>query len=73
MNRPQTVFVVEFSRSELAVRIAEACIGVKRPENVTAQVALQEFPPEVQHGFYQAADEALNYIHTCLMNGKRPS
>lgn len=53
---------------ELTVRIAEACMGNKRPINTTAEEAfaqLQEMDRETAAGFSRAAFVSATYIAEC--------
>jgi len=54
--------VAEFDQIELACRIAEGCLGIKRPKNATAQQALNEFNLDSRIGFLKAAENAMRYM-----------
>ena len=58
---------------ELACRIAEACIGVKRPEGMTPKQALNQLKnstdSETVERFYGASTLALEYVMECLNSG----
>lgn len=58
--------VADIDPSELACRIAEGAIGVKRPKGVTPQQALSDLDKESRDGFYRAAYNAAQYMTECF-------
>lgn len=54
--------VVKINGLELALIIAEAAIGVKRPPGATIEEALEYFDPETRQGFINAAQKATEYV-----------
>lgn len=58
--------VAEIDADELSCRIAEACIGVKRPKGTSARQALASFDEETRTGFFKAAEIAVEYITSCI-------
>lgn len=59
----------EIDPAELTLRIAEACIGIKRPPNKSAKEALAELhaaEPEIIGGFNRAAIRAAEYFVECI-------
>jgi hypothetical protein len=70
------VLAVEIPRHELACRIAEASIGLKRPPGVTAIEALAQLravEPDTVASFYRVADRAVLFFHECVNAGKAPN
>lgn len=65
-NRPQSI--VELDKHELACRIAEACIGVARPDGMSVIDAMNYF--DEPENFYRAAEAAAEYILECVQNRK---
>lgn len=66
---------IEISRDELACRVAEAAIGMKRPTGTTAADAIAQLrrsEPETVESFYRIADRAVLYFHECINAGKAP-
>lgn len=60
--------------AELTVRIAESCMGNRRPEGMSAADALSQLrklDPETVRGFERAALAAANYIAECC-NAENP-
>jgi hypothetical protein len=50
---------------ELAVRLAEACSGIKRPRNASASLALEILSPATAQKFIDGAIAATEYIAEC--------
>lgn len=72
----KTVLNIEIPRDELAVRIAERCIGMRRPANGTAAEALAQMDlvqPNMSAGFRSAADAAVLFFHECVNAGRAPN
>ena len=72
-TRKERTIVCEYSKKELALRIAEGCIGLKRPEGQSVDSALSYFPDEEREGFMRAAEKALTYVLECFADGREPS
>lgn len=54
---------------ELSVRIAEACLGMRRPPKMSAVEAFEEFKsrdPDMAAGFNRAAVRAAEYFVECI-------
>lgn len=68
----QLTLIVDISMHELALRIAEGCLGMKRPMGVSADEGLAYFPEDARQGFERAAQKAADYIAECIQNGQRP-
>lgn len=65
----------EIPRDELAIRIAERCLGMRRPPNGTAAEAFAQMDsvePGMSDGFRSAADAAVLYFHECINAGRAP-
>lgn len=65
--------IAEVDPHELACRILEGAMGLKRPTGVTAIQALSKLDDQARAGMYQAADNAAKYICECVDGGKVPS
>ena len=60
---------IKLDEHELACRIAEACIGLKRPAGKSARESLQEIEPhfpDAVSGFLKAARSAIIYVYECV-------
>lgn len=63
------IFETEIDSAELTLRIAEACLGMKRPAGTSARDALSELrsvQPEHIAGFDRAAMRAAEYFIECI-------
>lgn len=77
----RTVLMFDVDGEELACRIAEAAIGIKRPSGMTARQALDDMrrattsagQPDMVPGFERAAQVAAEYIAQCAEKGRQPS
>lgn len=56
------VILVDLSQAELACRIAESMVGVKRPVGATANEALSAFDEETRVAIIGAAGVAFSYF-----------
>lgn len=65
--------IAEIDPNELACRILEGAMGLRRPAGTTAIQALSELDPEARAGMYQAAANAAKYISECVDGGKVPT
>lgn len=55
--------------AELTLRIAEACIAIRRPPGLSAREALDQLvqaQPEIMAGFNRAAIRAAEYFVECI-------
>ncbi len=72
----KTLLFLEIPRDELAVRIAEVAMGVKRPAGVSPDFALKTIdllhPGQAQR-WRKAADAAVVYFHECINAARQPS
>lgn len=70
---------IEIPRDELALRIAEQCIGLKAPAGTNAGDVLDQMdrehplPIAMGAGFRRAADAAVLFFHECVNAGRQPS
>lgn len=63
------LFETEIDSAELTLRIAEACLGMKRPPGIAAQEALGQLrssQPDIIAGFDRAAIRAAEYFVECI-------
>jgi hypothetical protein len=63
------VLAAEIETAELTLRIAEACLGMKRPPGMSADDALGQLrsaQPEHVGGFDRAAMRAAEYFIECI-------
>lgn len=70
------VLAVEIPRDELACRIAEKCIGMRRPNGASGTEALEQLMgeyPGMVAAWKAAADAAVMFFHECVNAGKQPS
>jgi len=68
-----TRLIAEIDPDELACRILEGAMSLKRPNGVTALQALSELNDDARTGMYRAAENAAKYISQCIDNGRMPS
>lgn len=70
------VLAIEVPRDELALRIAQPCIGVIAAAGTDARQALDDMD-KIQmgmgDGFRRAADAAMAYFHECVNAARQPS
>jgi hypothetical protein len=69
---------IEIPRDELAIRIAQPCLGMTAPAGVNASKALDDMdraggPVLMGESFRRAADAAVLYMHACINAGVQPS
>ncbi|RSV15698.1 hypothetical protein CA235_07560 [Sphingomonas sp. ABOLF] len=72
----KTVLSIEIPRDELACRLAEASMGVKRPVGATVSQAFAQMAiidPGQPDRWRAAADAAVLYFHQCLNAARQPS
>lgn len=63
------VFETEIDSAELTLRIAEACLGMKRPPGMSAKAALAQLraaQPDIIAGFDRAAIRSAEYFIECI-------
>lgn len=66
-------FVAQIDEGELAIRMAEAAIGMKRPPGMTQAEVLDAFPTDWGEAFHRAARAAMVYWKECLDAARVPS
>lgn len=74
----RTLLGIEIPRDELALRIAQPCLGMIAPPGTDATQALDDMdatggPVLMGRGFRRAADAAVLYFHECIKAGSQPS
>jgi hypothetical protein len=67
-----TKFVAEISEGELAIRMAEAAMGIKRPPGKSVDECLASFPADWGDAFLRAARAAMGYWGECIDKANRP-
>jgi hypothetical protein len=69
MMSTKKIFEAEINTAELTLRIAEACLGMKRPPGTAAAEALGQLraaQPDIIAGFDRAALRASEYFVECF-------
>lgn len=66
-------FIAPIDEGELAIRMAEAAIGIKRPPGKTTAEVLDAFPADWGEAFHRAARAAMEYWRECIEAAQRPS
>jgi hypothetical protein len=74
----RTLLGIEIPRDELALRIAQPCLGMTAPPGSDATKALDAMdrlggPVLMGTSFRRAADAAVLYFHECIQAGRQPS
>lgn len=74
----RTLLGIEIPRDELALRIAQPCIGMTAAAGTDATKALDDMdaiggPVPMGTSFRRAADAAVRYFHECIEAGRQPS
>jgi hypothetical protein len=64
-----TKFIAEISEAEMAVRIAEAILGLKRPPGKSAAEAMDAMPEGARDDFLRAARAAILYVRESIEQG----
>lgn len=70
---PKAVFVAEIDEEELACRILENFLNIRRPPGVTAKQLLEGAHDTTYDGARRAARAALEYYAECIKKGVKPS
>jgi hypothetical protein len=68
-----TKFTVEISEAEMAVRLAEAILGLGRPPGKSAKEAVDSMPEGARENFLNGARAAMLYLQECVDNGTEVS
>jgi hypothetical protein len=72
----RTLIGIEIPRDELALRIAQPCLGMVAKPGTDASTALDDMDrihAGMGSGFRRAADAAVLYFHECIQSGRQPS
>lgn len=67
-------YIAQINPHEMALRIAEASMGIKRPPGKTAEQVMKEMKnsfPDIVPGFYRAALAAAKYLEESINDYKR--
>jgi hypothetical protein len=67
----KTVLAVEIDEAELACRILEAQVEMRRPHGMSAREALETQTPQLQADVRRAAVAAIRYLTECVNRGRR--
>lgn len=73
LAKAKAKYVTEISEGELAIRMAEAAIGIKRPPGKSVQECLDSFPADWGEAFHRAARAAMEYWAECIDGAKQRS
>ena len=73
LDKAKRKYVAEINEGELAVRMAEAAIGMKRPPGKSLEECLASFPADWGEAFLRASRAAMNYWGECIDAANRPS
>ncbi|MEA3036833.1 MAG: hypothetical protein QOH04_2610 [Sphingomonadales bacterium] len=74
----KTLLGIEIPRDELALRIAQPCLGMTAPAGADSAKALDDMdrlggPVLMGQSFRRAADAAVLYFRECINAGSQPS
>lgn len=72
LKKKLCALIGEVDSNEMACRILEASMGLKRPVGTTALQALSQVDDETRPGLYAAAAAACLYITEVINDGVRP-
>lgn len=72
-RKGKAVAIAAIDEGELAIRMAEAAIGIQRPPGKTTAEVLDSFPADWGEAFHRAARAAMDYWRECLETAQRPS
>lgn len=73
LQKAKARYVAQIDERELAVRMAEAAIGIKRPAGKSLDECLASFPADWGEAFHRAARAAMGYWKECIDAANRPS
>lgn len=71
LAKAATKYIIAINEGELAIRMAEAAIGIKRPPGKTTAEILASFPADWGEGFHRAARAAMLYWQECIADANR--
>jgi hypothetical protein len=72
-RKVEAKYIAPIEEAELAVRLAEARCGLRRPTGSTALQALDAMEEEDRVSWRRAAIAAMEYWRECIENANRPS
>lgn len=73
MDKAKAKYIAPISEGELAIRMAEAAIGMKRPAGKSVDECLASFPADWGQAFQRAARAAMTYWGECIDGANQPS
>ena len=73
LEKAKAKYIAPISEGELAVRMAEAAIGIKRPPGKSLEECLASFPADWGEAFLRAARAAMTYWGECIDDARKPS
>lgn len=71
LQTANTKYIAAIDEGELAIRMAEAAMGVERPPGLTTAEVLDSFPADWGDAFRCAARAAVNYWQECIGKADR--
>lgn len=71
LSKAKAKYIAPIEEGELAVRIAEAVIGMKRPPDMTTAQVLASMPENQGVEFLNAARAAMGYWRECIDGANR--
>lgn len=72
-SKAKTLFFGEVNEGELAVRMCEAALEIKRPPGMSLAESLDAMPADWGPAFLRAAKAAMTYWQECLQKASQPS
>lgn len=66
LDQAKKKYIAAISEAELAVRLCEAFIGMKRPTGATAEAALTHMDDEARERWQKVARTAMAYWSECI-------
>jgi hypothetical protein len=73
LGKAKAKYVAEIDEEELAVRLAEAALGIKRPPGKSLGECLDSLPADWGDAFHRAARAAMTYWAQCIDAANRPT
>lgn len=71
LTKSHTKYIAPISEAELACRIAEAAVGIKRKPGLSAEEAIATMPHDWGPAFRNAARAAMEYWSECIQDANR--
>lgn len=72
-NMKPSKYLAEIDEGELAIRMAEAALRIKRAPGKNTEETLASFPADWGQAFLDSARAAMEYWKECLEKAKTPS